>query len=145
MDRCSNARPSRSTRQLALALACAAAPALVVLYSFSPEEFDIYPKCMLNVLTGLHCPGCGATRACFALLHGDWHQALAFNAFFVLSLPLLGWYGTRIAALLAFDLPFPQGRLGNTLLIAWTIAFAAFGVLRNIDAWPLLLLAPHRL
>jgi hypothetical protein len=130
---------------MVLALALAAAPAVIVLYSFSPEEFDFYPKCMLHALTGLHCPGCGATRACFAVLHGDWNQALAFNAFFVLSLPLLAWYGVRIAAFLAFDVPFRQGRLGNWLLLSWTIAFCIFGVLRNIELWPLFLLAPHRL
>jgi hypothetical protein len=130
---------------MVLALVCAVPSAVIVLHSFPPEEFDIYPKCMFNLLTGLHCPGCGATRATFALLHGEWDQALAFNAYFVLSLPLLSWYAVRIAASLAFDVPFRQGRHGNWLFIAWGIAFALFGVLRNIDVWPLTLLAPHRL
>jgi hypothetical protein len=132
-------------RLFVLALACAVPPALIVLFSFSPEEFDIYPKCMFHLLTGLHCPGCGATRACFALLHGQWDQAIAFNAYFVLSLPWLTWTGARIAASLMFDVPFRQGRLGTALWIAWAIGFAVFGILRNIDVGPLALLAPHKL
>src|SRR5436190_1092039 len=34
---------------------------------------------MLHVL-GVPCPGCGATRACAAMLRGDWHMSLKMHA-----------------------------------------------------------------
>ena len=87
---------------------CGCPLALMVLYTYPPEDFAYYPKCWLYVLTGLHCPGCGATRAVFALLHGDWEQALAYNALFVLLLPLarLRLAVPTFTAALVFDVPF---------------------------------------
>ena len=45
------------------------------------------PRCALYQLTGIHCPGCGNTRAAYALLHGDVAEALRQNAFSVIALP----------------------------------------------------------
>ena len=42
-----------------------------VFLHFSPVDLtDIVPGCLLYRLTGLYCPGCGATRALSAFLHG---------------------------------------------------------------------------
>jgi len=48
-----------------------------------------FPRCPLNLLTGLYCPGCGSQRATHALLHGHLGQAASLNLLAVLSLPLL--------------------------------------------------------
>ena len=55
--------------------------------------------CPLRSLTGIACPGCGATRAGIALLSGDFADALAKNPFLVLALATLLTGG--IAALVA--------------------------------------------
>ena len=60
--------------------------ALVLLYRYQPGGL-LYPGCWIHALTGLHCPGCGATRALHALLHGQFAQAADFNAFIVLLAP----------------------------------------------------------
>lgn len=37
----------------------------------------LFTKCIFHEFTGLYCPGCGGTRAFFALLHG--HPVLSFR------------------------------------------------------------------
>lgn len=41
--------------------------------------------CPFHDATGLDCPGCGATRACFNLLHGRVVTALHYNALAVVA------------------------------------------------------------
>jgi hypothetical protein len=43
------------------------------------------PSCLFHAITGFDCLGCGMTRACRALLHGDIRGALALHplVFFV--------------------------------------------------------------
>ena len=38
-------------------------------------------RCPLLHTLGIPCPGCGLTRASFALLRGDWQEALTIHAF----------------------------------------------------------------
>ena len=58
-------------------------------YVSEPQESVIMPKCIMKLITGYQCPSCGTQRALHALLHGHLLQALRFNYFCVLSLPLL--------------------------------------------------------
>ena len=57
-----------------------------VLFFFDPAKHGFYPICLFHTLTGLNCPGCGATRAAYQLLHGHLLRALHNNALFVLML-----------------------------------------------------------
>lgn len=47
------------------------------------------PRCVFHRLTGLDCPGCGAQRMAYALLHGDIDAAWGYNPFLMLLLPLI--------------------------------------------------------
>jgi hypothetical protein len=116
-----------------------------VLYQFPPTETPIYPPCVFHLVTGLHCPGCGATRCAHALLHGDLPQALAYNPLLVLLLPLIAFGLTHLAHELWTGRRLPVPRLpGWTVqVLLWLIL--AFAVLRNVDVYPLNLLAPHPL
>jgi hypothetical protein len=60
-----------------------------VLFFFDPAKHGFYPICLFHLLTGLNCPGCGATRAAYQLLHGHLLGALHDNALFVLTLAAL--------------------------------------------------------
>jgi hypothetical protein len=63
-----------------------------VLFFFDPAKHGFYPVCLFHSLTGLNCPGCGATRAAYQLLHGHLLRALQDNALFVLLLAgLAAW------------------------------------------------------
>src|ERR1043166_3363337 len=73
----------RSRIVLVFLVAVALPLGATLLYSHSPTEYTFYPRCLLFLLTGLHCPGCGSTRCAAALLHGDIEQAFAYNPLMV--------------------------------------------------------------
>ena len=110
----------------ALALAGA-----VMVFIFNPTTHTFYPVCQFHRLTGLECPGCGATRSAYALLHGNFSVALHNNALFILTLGALaargiwlGWNNFRGRTNSEF---FPVKFLW--LLLAAAIVFT---VLRNL-------------
>ena len=126
-------------RTALLATAMALVGLALLLRAVPPTPGSFYPRCQLHALTGLHCAGCGATRAAHSLLVGDVPRALAYNPPAVLGLPLLGAYLAR-RAVGRGPLRCPR-RAGGAILVA----LAAFTVLRNVPVYPLTLLAPHEL
>ncbi len=67
---------------MAVLLLCAA------LLLYPPARTSLYPACPIRQYLGIDCPGCGATRALAALLHGRFMEAMRLNALFVLLLPV---------------------------------------------------------
>ena len=105
---------------------------LVVLYLVDPARCRLLPPCPIHWATGFYCPGCGSTRAIHCLLHGDLHGALSKNALMVLSIPLLG--------LLYLRPSWAYSRATPWIALAVLLGYA---VLRNVNAYPFTLLAPH--
>ena len=89
------------------------------------------PKCMFHQLTGLYCPGCGATRALSAMLHGDVKASLHNN---LLLFPLL--------ALIAFMIIKPGISLKRPVAFTIIAVVLLFTILRNIPVAPFTYLAP---
>lgn len=50
------------------------------------------PDCALYVLTGFYCPGCGGTRAVFALARGRILTSLRFHPLVVYTAVVGGWF-----------------------------------------------------
>ena len=127
-------------------VACAAivlsVAALAVVSAFPPSQFNFYPKCMMYQWTGLHCPGCGGTRAVHEFSQGRFLEAIRMNALVILFLPFL------IAALVwqyfahGSKKPFFQLVTGPKSAWALAILVIGFGVLRNIPIAPFTWLAP---
>jgi hypothetical protein len=128
-----------------VAAALAAPLAAAVLYLVEPKDNTWYPRCALFMLTGIHCPFCGATRCGHALLNGDFAQAAAYNLLAVVLLPLAvmylywcAWRSLRNRHVPTWNPPRWVPRLFLTLLVV-------FWIVRNLPFYPFDLLAPHKL
>ena len=94
--------------------------------------------CIFHSLTGLHCPGCGVSRMCIALLQLDLATAFQSNAFWMVLWPFLAVYG-----LFKWVEYLKTGRTVNrrweTPVSAVLLAIALiFSILRNIPAFSFL-------
>lgn len=58
-------------------------------YYLDPSLYVLMPKCVFKTLTGLDCPGCGLQRALHALLHGKFSEAIRFNFFLIIAIPMI--------------------------------------------------------
>ena len=125
-----------ANRLVVAILATLALAGAAVVFVFNPATHAFYPVCQFHRLTGLECPGCGATRAAYALLHGNFSAALRDNALFVLTLGALAtrgiWFGWKNF----------RGRTNGEFFpvkFLWPLLGAAliFTVLRNLSvgAW----------
>jgi len=109
-----------------------------------PVEGGLFPPCLFHLATGLHCPGCGGTRAAHLLLHGDLLGALRQNVFFVAVLPLAALYIfslTRFAATGVWKEPIVSGKKATTIIAVLVIGFA---ILRNLPGFEFLAPTPLR-
>jgi len=105
---------------------------LTLVYAFDPSApTSRFPPGFFHMLTGLDCPGCGATRGMHALLHGDVVTAWHFNALMFFALPTVALLGIWEAARF---IGFPLPELRAPRHTAWVIlvVVVAFGVLRNV-------------
>lgn len=118
-----------------MAAAGVALGGMAVVYAVNPNTTHI-PLCPLHAMTGLNCPLCGASRATYALLHGDLVTALHDNALYLVSIPFLlvlwlrWWEQTRAGAA---SRPVVSRR-GLVVVVAVS---AVFMVVRNLPfgAW----------
>jgi hypothetical protein len=114
------------------AVACAALVGAVILYKFPPEQYDFYPQCPVFRYLHVYCPGCGATRALAALLHGRIAEALHYNALVVLLVPvLLAYFAVAYWEARGDEVFTWPRRVPAMALTALLVVSAAFGLLRN--------------
>jgi hypothetical protein len=105
-----------------------------VLFFFDPARHGFYPVCLFHKLTGLNCPGCGATRAAYQLLHGHLIQALRDNALFILTLTSLVAWSAWLASEKIRNRPAAFVVSPRVLWLFLTATFV-FTVLRNLPAF----------
>ena len=107
--------------------------AALVLALFDPVLAPFFPTCPFHALTGLHCPGCGSTRALHALFTGHPIQAAGFNLLAVLAVPVVLFVLIRRPS---------TDKLRQRWILAILAVVILFGILRNIPSYPFSLLAP---
>jgi hypothetical protein len=127
--------PTHRRRQAHLALAAvvsAVSAVSAVLYRFPPETHAFYPRCPFHALTGLLCPGCGATRALGALVHGHLGDALRWNALVVILLPIFAAYGAMAYRRAVTEEEAAWPGIPNAAITALLIVTLVFAIARNI-------------
>lgn len=60
------------------------------LLDFNPLR--LLGPCMLHLLTGYYCPGCGGTRAVFSLLEAKPLQSFAYHPIVLYTAVIGGWF-----------------------------------------------------
>lgn len=97
---------------------------------------DAAPTCLLKLMTGLDCPGCGGTRAFWYVLNGDLPAAARHHLLFVFVLPFLLYLFAAWAIAQTTRWRPPQLRVSprtiGLVLAAWMI----FSVARNLPWAP---------
>jgi len=105
-----------------------------MVFFFNPSTHGFYPACLFHSLTGLNCPGCGATRALYALLHGNVRLAVKDNALFILLLVALSGWSTILATRKLRNRPVTLHLPAKFLWTLLAIAFV-FAVVRNLPGF----------
>jgi hypothetical protein len=103
-----------------------------VLLLYPPTRSSLYPACPIRQYLGIDCPGCGATRALAALLHGRLTEAMRLNGLLVVLLPaaLAVAIESYRRALQPVNFRWPQP---PTIAVYTTLAAAAvFTIARNL-------------
>jgi hypothetical protein len=128
---------SSNSRFALVVLAVTGMGIAALVYFFNPSAYGFYPVCQFHRLTGLNCPGCGATRALYALLHGNFSTALRDNVLLAAGIPVMAVRGGWLA------LNRWRGRSNGDFfparfLLPLLVVIIVFGVLRNLPAFAFL-------
>ena len=65
-------------------------------YGYVNYKYGIGFPCMSNKIFGINCPGCGMTRAAIAMMRLDFGEAIKYNAFSIILLPMLFVISSRV-------------------------------------------------
>jgi hypothetical protein len=103
-----------------------------ILLCFPPAQYGFYPQCPIHQLLHLECPGCGATRAIAALLHGQFAAAMHLNALVTLLLPFAATHGVLCYYRFLKRRPLPRPQAKPAVIYAALAAAAVFTVIRNL-------------
>lgn len=123
-------------------LAVVAALPVWLLWWIDPRQARV-PFCGFHTMTGLHCPGCGATRATHELLHGQVAAALSDNALWVVLAPLVLYWAVSQGLHYVCGRRLPWDLLRSRWFFGLVVVAAvAFGVVRNLPWEPFCRLAP---
>jgi hypothetical protein len=103
-----------------------------IFYNFNPYQYP-FPRCPVNFLTGLKCPGCGSQRALYFLLHFQIVKAMHENGLMVLSIPylligfLFEWFHLNVKCKKSREIMIGRGAIKIILVL-----IVIFTVVRNI-------------
>ena len=98
------------------------------------SNYDFY--CPIYRMTGLYCPGCGATRSGMSLMHFDFYHAFRNQpGLFVMAVI---WIIISIFAFIGKPKCFRNMKVNITILLITFALFLVFAFLRNVPGFEFL-------
>ena len=94
--------------------------------------------CVFNLITGLHCPGCGISRMFISLASFNFKAAFQYNAYVMSVGPIAAIFVLRHYIKYILNGTQKSDKFETVLLIIALILAIAVGVLRNIPAFSFL-------
>ncbi|MEE0859166.1 MAG: DUF2752 domain-containing protein [Acutalibacteraceae bacterium] len=103
-----------------------------ILYLVVCDMLGFGIPCVFYEITGLKCPGCGATRMFTSLLKGDFISAWNYNSCLLIMLPVIAYFIVKQA--------YTYIRYKHMNLLVWEhillsvmiVVLLMFGICRNI-------------
>lgn len=108
----------------------------VYAFVFEPGRTGFFPSCPFRLLTGLTCPGCGATRALHEMLHGHLETAFMLNPLLLLALPFLLYALLRYSAIAMHGRTPRRNALPAPYIYAMFFVIVGFWIFRNTPLYP---------
>lgn len=94
--------------------------------------------CIFNIITGLHCTGCGISRMFISLFSFDIKAAFSYNAYVMTVGPIAAVFVLRHYIIYILKGKQKSSKLETILLVIALALAVAFGILRNIPAFSFL-------
>lgn len=99
---------------------------------------DIKIPCLFSIVTGLHCPGCGVSRMCIALIQLNFKAAFQYNQLVFCLLPFFFFEGIHSGIQYVRTGNCYMGKIRKCIWMVVGILVIVFGVLRNFDSFSML-------
>lgn len=100
---------------------------VLIYHFFDPTDNINAPKCMLKMLTGYDCPGCGCQRLLYNWANGRFIEGLRYNYFFPIGIIYL------FSILLGRLIPKLHHIVTSKIaIISFITLYFAWWILRNI-------------
>ena len=108
---------------------------IIFYFFFDPTKYSIMPKCPVKLLTAFSCPGCGFQRALHAALHWNFIEAVHYNLFLLVAIPLTCiWFFNSLIIEYTSRQEYRLKILNRNRIIVYTylICYSCWFVIRNI-------------
>ncbi len=112
--------------------------AIGIIYYLFVKITHLGIPCVFNLITGLHCPGCGISRMFISLASLDFKSAFGYNAYIMVLGPIAAIFVLRHYLIYILKGKQKKDTLENVLLVIAIILAITFGILRNIPAFSFL-------
>ncbi len=109
-----------------------------ILYFIFVKLTHLGLPCIFNLITGLHCPGCGVSRMFISLAAFDFKAAFGYNAFVMTIGPIGLVFALRHYIIYVLKGYQKSNKFETAMLLIAVVLAVAFGVLRNIPAFSFL-------
>ncbi|MBQ8669868.1 MAG: DUF2752 domain-containing protein [Oscillospiraceae bacterium] len=130
-------------RLFAVALFWGAVGLVCLVLLLRPRGSGFGLPCVIHSLTGLYCPGCGASRALASLLRLELYQAFRWNPLLVVLLPFALFYLVwGSVSWVRCGRNTLDDRIPSKLLWVLVAVVVLYFPLRNLPWWPFVLLQP---